>query len=753
MTARSAIPAAKFAGLAALWIALGSTTLTCAQPEPAAAEPAATTDLPDPHVQAVLETSPTTPYELVRAIEVLIDLRQAAAAVPLVEKLVAAQLDDKACFELMESFGPATFLKIARSQPLGPSGARFANQIKSGSARYARDPQRIDELLAQLGDPSSGIRNHAVEALRIAGADVVVDVLRVLADPARPEARDAAARAIDRIGDDAIGPLVGALRAPDSQLVAHAAYMLGRLRAESATNRLLRLAYSGDASTARAAAAAVSAILGHLPAQQQAAAYLHKQAHDYLAGRNGLPRGRRSLDSVTDPPRLSVWDWDAASQSSVARLLSPEQARIYFAAEAATDALHITPAEDPAYRARQRTYLATTLALSPLGHDAATIRAQFPRDLQPLLESDGPTLLAVLDESRSFQLPAAARAACSLLAQQQPDPSLFVASSEPNALMRAIADPDREVRFAALAAAMRLKPSGPFPGSSQLPLAVAYFVATTGIPKAVAAASDQEEASRLAGLAAGLGYSIATATDGSALLAAATESGDVDLILLDSTLVAPRPIDMIPMLRNDPRTAGLPIALVIVPGEEDFYRRLLARDHRTGAIIRPHNRQALAFQLEQLRAQSGYQSPGAATRVDQAEAALQWAAELGQIGDHVYNLQRLIAPASQALYSPQLAAAATRALAVIGQPEAQRTLADFASQSVMPLASRQAAAAAFCQSVQRWGVLLTIPQLELQYDRYNQSEHLDRPTQLLLSSMLDAIEAGRSSAPVATALP
>ena len=53
---------------------------------------------------------------------------------------------------------------------------------------------------------------------------------------------------------------------------------------------------------------------------------------------------------------------------------------------------------------------------------------------------------------------------------------------------------------------------------------------------------------------------------------------------------------------------------------------------------------------------------------------------------------------------------------------------------------RQAAAAAFALSVRQFGLRLSPSEISLQYDRYNQSVALDKPTQQLLGGLLDVIE-------------
>ena len=64
-----------------------------------------------------------------------------------------------------------------------------------------------------------------------------------------------------------------------------------------------------------------------------------------------------------------------------------------------------------------------------------------------------------------------------------------------------------------------------------------------------------------------------------------------------------------------------------------------------------------------------------------------------------------------------------------------------ASQSARRLSDRQAAAAAFGTAISRRGLLLARNDIELQYERYNQSQILDRDTQKVLGSLLDAIES------------
>ena len=64
-----------------------------------------------------------------------------------------------------------------------------------------------------------------------------------------------------------------------------------------------------------------------------------------------------------------------------------------------------------------------------------------------------------------------------------------------------------------------------------------------------------------------------------------------------------------------------------------------------------------------------------------------------------------------------------------------------ASENSRSLAQRRAAASSFALAVAHRGLLLSREEILLQYDRYNRSAELDRETQQVLGSILDAIEA------------
>ena len=95
----------------------------------------------------------------------------------------------------------------------------------------------------------------------------------------------------------------------------------------------------------------------------------------------------------------------------------------------------------------------------------------------------------------------------------------------------------------------------------------------------------------------------------------------------------------------------------------------------------------------------------------------------------------------RALNHPALAADAAKVLATFATPKSQTALVDLASQYTRGLPERQAAANALASAIASRGLQLTQTQIAEQYARYNASERLDKPTQVLLGRVLDAIEA------------
>ena len=158
------------------------------------------------------------------------------------------------------------------------------------------------------------------------------------------------------------------------------------------------------------------------------------------------------------------------------------------------------------------------------------------------------------------------------------------------------------------------------------------------------------------------------------------------------------------------------------------------------------NESSLRFQLALILDKAGRDLVSLAERQNQAATALDWLARLSEDKQQPFDLQFVEPAVARALYVPALSRQAALVLANLPSATAQSALVDLAGRTVLPIAARQAAAAAFGRSVRLHGVLLTSGQILEQYNRYNASRTLDHDTQQVLAALLDAIESQKTAA-------
>jgi hypothetical protein len=162
------------------------------------------------------------------------------------------------------------------------------------------------------------------------------------------------------------------------------------------------------------------------------------------------------------------------------------------------------------------------------------------------------------------------------------------------------------------------------------------------------------------------------------------------------------------------------------------------------AFPRPHSPERATAIADRLVALAGHNYVSPDERVAQASQAVAWIAQLLADGPKFYNLERQADVLQEAAARQQVSIDSIAALAELGLPSAQLALVELASRQTAPLADRQAAAAAFTQTVARHGLLLTSEQILRQYDRYNASANADPGTQQVLGAVLDAVESRRA---------
>jgi CheY-like chemotaxis protein len=351
----------------------------------------------------------------------------------------------------------------------------------------------------------------------------------------------------------------------------------------------------------------------------------------------------------------------------------------------------------------------------------------------------------VLEYAMTHRHAAAATAAARLLGEIGKAEEVLHQDDKPSPLTLALQNPDRRLRMAALEAIVQLQPSKPYAGSSYVPAALGFFAASSGVRHALVAGPNVDQSRDLAGLLASAGLETDTATTGKELLHMATRSPDYELVWIDVSINHPPIGTLLQELRRDPRTASLCIGLMARSGYYEQAERLAATDPMTKAFARPHDEQAIRWQMEQLATLAPAEFVDFETRQRQAAKALDLLAELGRSSTQLYNLRLVQDAILTALNNPKLATKAIAVLANINSAESQRALVDTASRFTNSLELRKAAASAFRQNREKFGILLSLDEIRLQYDRYNASKTQDATTQHILGLILDCLEVTKKN--------
>jgi CheY-like chemotaxis protein len=684
-------------------------------------------------VRALLETNPSTPDELVRAVDILLNLGHPQDAQPLVKRLLDMQPDQATLAGLGRKFGTATFLKISLQPELRPEGLQLADAVRLAVEKESRDPQRLAQLVGDLTDPSAAVRRRAKAELRRGGSHSAAFLLTSLAGQADEDGRRVLRDAIVAQGEAAIGPLEAALEASDPLLRAQAAECLGRIGAKSSATLLLAPALSPESpdEVRQSAQAALDRLLGRVPTEGEAAATLYRAARHHYDAQNPLNPDAENL--------VEVWHWDDAQGAPVSKRMLADDATLRIAARLSGDLFKLMPDS----RQAQRLFLGSRLEAASYEAGLDQPLPQGPGTAHDDAVRQGPDAVEdLLSESLTDGHPRAATAAARILGEIGSAEMLARQSPRPSALVRALQTPDPRLRFAALEAIMRLAPAAPFPGSSHVVDALAFFARSGGAPRVLVGDTRTAEGLKLAGLLGELGYDAEVTNDGRDFLLRAAVL-PYDMLLIDIHL--PRlPVEQVlQQLRRDPGNGGVPIGLVGPLGAADQALGFGRGDRLSLPLARATDRRGMEFQVGQLLQLVGRNRMTDAERDHHAALATAWLSMLAAEPVIPYDLTRAASAMQAALDYRELAGEAIKFLQQMGQPQAQRALVDLASRAAEPIAQREAAAEAFRQSVMRFGTLLTIDEIELQYERYNASEVLDKDTQRVLGFLLDILEAGR----------
>jgi CheY-like chemotaxis protein len=608
------------------------------------------------------------------------------------------QLTNEDRAALVEEYGSRSMLRLARAKELAPAGGQFADACMAAAAALANDPQRIATLVAELNDPSPEVRVAARNDLAATGELGVAATLEALAREPEPERRDAIAAAAAQMDPLTVGPLLAMLSTNDPALRTEVASILEHLAPPQA--------------------------IPFLPKDRATAERVLVDAIDRYS--SGTPPF-----AVDENNQVELWHWNDTTKRLTAARYAADDARIIWTARLARALAQLRPTNS--HYQRQ----AWLLGLEAAGLVGTTQNLLSRVDVNLVNE--------VLADALEGNYPNAAIATASELGRRQNDSVLYTADGRSSPLARAVRHRDRRVRFAAVAAIMAIDPKSPYPGSSYVPKALAWFATAGGDRHALVAMPTNLAASDLAGMLAAHGLDAEATNRGRDAVNAARQTADLEMIFVDMDILLPGVRQVLYELRVLPRTSKVPIALLAADGRLEAARALANEHDRVVAVSRPHSKEVVANIVERLSQVAGHPAIPPERRAAEALQALDWLAQLAASEQSIYELDRAAPIFEAALYREETANTAIPALTRIGSASSQRSLLHLASQSTVPIAIRSQAADAFQSSVSAHGVLLTSSEILAQYDLYNASEKADAETQRVLGSLLDAIESRRDS--------
>jgi hypothetical protein len=599
---------------------------------PAAAEPAATRAIDgakagppgpadigpkpekNPAVLSALEMPRKKPADYVQSILLLIDLGRPELAKPILVELAKLQLTDAQRQELVDQFGAGSMLKLSHSKELAPEGAAFADACMAVAAAVTNSPQRISTLIGQLSDPSPETRLLAQHDLAATGPKAATAILETFARESDRKRRAALAAGVVALHPLVDGMLLAMLDTHDPVLQADVADLLRQLEVPQAQP----LVATTNVALERKISAALSAY------------------------ERGTPIFVPEYDN-----QVELWQWNDATKQLLSVRLPAAEARIIWMAKLARKLTLLQP-QNPDYQRR-------ALVLAWEAESSKQTPRNWPVNPKFIAQADSQFLNDVLTESLKNNHPHAAISAINAIAERRDLGVLMTSDGKPSPLANALVSPNRRVRFAALTAIMMLDPPSPYPGSSRVPEALAWFAGSSDVRRVLVAMPTQADATDLAGQLASQKLTAEATNNGRELLALARDTTDVEAVLVDMDILLPHIREVLYQLRMNPTTGEVPIAILAAEGRLEAAKRLTEEHQRVIAVPRPHSGEVLTNILNQLSALSERDAIPAIERVAQASHAKAWLDKLESGSRPFYVIRRMarLAPAPPPRNEPE----------------------------------------------------------------------------------------------------
>ncbi|REJ69385.1 MAG: hypothetical protein DWQ31_04795 [Planctomycetota bacterium] len=690
----------------------------------------------DAAVQTIIEAEPSTAVELTRAVTRLLDFERPKLAQNFFQELLALELDELQMADLGAAVGSEPLRRIANSRDLGPEAAEFGLAVLRAWRIRLIEPERLAQLAERTLNDDPQVRGLAIVELRQVGLEGVAPLVRILADADRADVHARAREALVLFGEPAAQPLFAVLTTLNPVLKQNVTRVLAQLQVAHTGRYLYADAWADpDAEVRRTAQRALQMVEDRIAPTHEARRVLASTSRAFMSGERRV---------AVDVDGTSVtWQWNDRTGALIETREMPVIAAARRSARLAEEWVRLEPENETA----RRWLLVCRLQVMKL---ASGLNARFPSDvaaaIPPTETASTPVQInAALEAALEGQATAAAIAAAEMIEQlaragEVSDQLLVRGDGSPAPLARALRHGESRLQLAAAAAIVALRPRDGFNGAGSLVPVLRQLVRQGAPRRAVVADPRAYRADQIAALLAEQGYEITLFDDGYKLYRDVTVKGQTELILLAYTMERPDIRRTIELLRNDARTAQLPIGLVATP-EDILAAEALAENYGlVTAFLRPRDTAAMQSRVDRVLGSTGIGYRPPEVRKQQALEAIGLLDEL-TLRPSPFDLRGFEDDLEPSLYDLGLVTAATKVLGQINRHRAQRILVDFASANALPVASRRAAVAAFSDSLARHGILLNYDEIQEQAVRYDQSEGLEAETEEVLWSILDALQS------------
>lgn len=670
--------------------------LVVAQNEPA---PPAAAPKDDP-----LAVKPTTIEGKFNAVLLMLKLARTDLARYYLEQLIADDPSETDLLELRSQHGTGTFLQLTAVDALNPPATELLDRLNHAVRSQVSNPEYANSLLDRLsGTPRE--RAESLAELQHLGPNAVPPILKRLAGKQHSDG-EILFLTLTRLGMDTVPPMIGALTAPDPDIRAISARVIGRLGSAADAIWLWAPALAAEepAGVQTAAREALARIkygderaAGRITGEG-AARMLVAAATQHLNGKYQWPERYDDLSAI------SVWTWDHAAGTVVEHSASRRQASLFNAERLARDATRLAPE----FQQAPVVLLASLLTRAVEENHWQTLRSETAGSTLDLAAGSGPELCEqVLRYALDQKIPAAALGALQALSLNGSVELLSTAAPH-GAVVSALDAPDPRVQFAAAVAILHWEPVVSFRGARRVVEILARTLHADQSPASVVMDPNPLRANETAGLFTEIGFPASMATTGMDGFRIASERGNIELAVLHPNVIRWELSQTIANLRADSRTATIPVIIYGPASLRDRFDQISGEYPNVTFVDEGNVPVDISKHVRPLLAQLSPPPVSPEERSRHIADASFWLRRIAiRNVSNIFDLKPAQTAVIDALGKEDLAEDALVTLGAIGTADAQRTLLETATAPALDSKIRTLAAQQLAFHIQQHQLLLS----------------------------------------------